>query len=110
MKYLLEDMTYVEAKEAFERTDLVIIPVGSNEVHGPHMPLGTDNNGAREVAKRVGEKMNGMAIVAPLIPYGNAEHHMKFEGSTSLSLDTLIRVYRDVSDSFVRWGAKRRSA
>lgn len=40
--YLLEQMTWPEALEAFRRTSVVVLPIGSTEQHGPHMPVGTD--------------------------------------------------------------------
>jgi len=42
MYILLQDLTWVEAKEAFEKAKIAIIPVGSHEQHGPHLPLMND--------------------------------------------------------------------
>ena len=42
MKKMLQYMTWQEAKEAFKGTKMAIIPTGSTEQHGPHLPLGTD--------------------------------------------------------------------
>lgn len=107
MKYMLAEMTTIEAKEAFKRTDLAILPVGSTEVHGPHNPLFTDSNMAYELTRRVGEKMNGTAIVAPLISYGYCPYHMDFEGSITLRQETLLAIIRDVTDGLVHWGIRR---
>lgn len=107
MKYLLAEMTTVEAKEAFERTDLAILPVGSTEVHGPHNPLFTDSNMAYELTKRVGQKMKGNAIVAPLISYGFCPYHMDFHGSLTLRQDTLLAIIRDITEGLVHWGIRR---
>ena len=107
MKFQLAEMTTIEAQEAFERTDLVILPVGSTEAHGPHNPVFTDSNAASELARRVGEKMNGMAIVAPLLPYGFCPYHMKFSGTITLQQETLFAVLRDICNSLVHWGARR---
>ena len=47
-KVLLSEMSWYEAKEAFERTDLAIIPAGANEAYGRHLPLGSDTIVATE--------------------------------------------------------------
>ena len=107
MKYLLQEMTTIEAKEAFERTDLAIIPVGSTEVHGPHNPVFTDSNAAMELSNRIGEKMNGMAIVAPLIPFGYSPYHMNFHGTITFTQQTLTTVLLEVADSLIRFGIRR---
>ena len=59
----LKDMTWEEAREALETNRLGIIPTGSIEQHGPHLPLGTDFLIADCLAKRVSEKTD--AIVTP---------------------------------------------
>lgn len=107
MKFLLAEMTMIEAKESFKRTDLVILPVGATEAHGPHNPLFTDSTAALELSRRVGEKMNGMAIVAPLISYGDSSILMDFEGTITLRQETLLNLLRDVTNSFLHWGIQR---
>jgi len=100
-------MTTCEAKEAFGQTDLAILPVGVVEGHGPHNPLFTDSTAAWELARRVGEKMHGLAIVAPLLAYGVSHILKNFEGTISLRDETLLNVIRDVSDSLIHWGIRR---
>ena len=39
---LLSEMTWIQAEEYFKSSDMVIIPIGSIESHGKHLPLGTD--------------------------------------------------------------------
>ena len=52
--FLLERMTWPQAQEAFKRTSVVVVPIGSTEQHGPHLPLGTDFLVAQELARRLG--------------------------------------------------------
>lgn len=49
-KTLISEMSWYEFRDAMAFNDLIIIPVGSNEEHGPHNPLGTDTILARELA------------------------------------------------------------
>lgn len=89
---------------------VVIVPVGSTEQHGPHLPLGADAIQVTEVARRVAERID--AIVAPTIPYGYRSAPRSgggeiFAGTTSLSGNTLTLVVRDVLRALVRHGARR---
>src|SRR5512136_1500962 len=49
----LSEMTWEEVAEELKRTDLIIVPVGSTEEHGPHMPLAADTIQGVEVSRRV---------------------------------------------------------
>ena len=103
-KYLLEQMTWPEALKAFSGgTTVVVIPTGSTEQHGPHLPLGTDFLIAQDLARRVGERAD--VIVTPTLPVGYAEYHTAFPGTLSIHEDTLARVYMDVCEHLVRYGA-----
>ena len=75
----LHEISWSEAKEIYEKTDLAILPVGSTEQHGPHNPLGTDHLVAEALSKAVGEKAG--VLVLPIIPVGISEHHRQFPGT-----------------------------
>jgi creatinine amidohydrolase len=104
-KVWLADMTWKEAEEAFEKTDVAIIPVGSNETHGPQNPLGTDTFTAIDVARRVGEKAD--VIVAPAVPIGWSPYQMDFPGSMTFTRGTLETILTEMCESLIRWGIKR---
>jgi creatinine amidohydrolase len=101
--YLLERMTWPEAQEAFERTSVVVIPTGSTEQHGPHMPLGTDFLTAAELSKRLAERTE--VIVTPTIPIGYAKYHTDFYGTLSVSEDTLTNALIEICDDLLKYGA-----
>lgn len=104
-KIWLADMTWKEAEEAFNKTDVAVIPVGSHETHGPHNPLGTDTFTASDVAYRLGEKVK--VIVAPPIPIGWSPYHMDFPGSITFSRNTLETILEEISEALMKWGIKR---
>ena len=83
LKVLLSEMSWVEAKQYFAKNDMAIIPVGSNEQHGPANPLGTDyliaEALAEETAKRTG------VLCLPVVPFGVSSHHRQFWGSIFIS-------------------------
>ena len=75
----LYEISWTEAQKLAEKTDVVILPVGSTEQHGPHNPLGTDHLIAAAFAKVVGDR-TGVPVL-PVIPVGVSEHHRQFPGT-----------------------------
>lgn len=104
MKIYIEEMTKDEFKERLDSGALVVLPLGSIEEHGPHLPLATDCFQPKFVAKRLAEKMSCM--VAPFIYYGNCGSTAPFTGSVSVSFDSLRFYVRDILSSFLMQGAK----
>jgi creatinine amidohydrolase len=101
--FLLERMTWRQAQAAFARTTFVVVPLGSTEQHGPHLPLGTDFLVAKEMARRVGERTN--VIVTPTLPIGYAQYHAVFPGTLSVSEETLTHALIEICENLLRYGA-----
>ncbi len=103
-KYRYDELTWPEVREALERQPVVLLPFGTVEDHGPHLPLNTDNVIVEaiclEAARRAPEEM----LVMPLFAYGLDEHHMDFAGTVSVDMETLIRAIADVAASPARHG------
>lgn len=87
-----------------ERTRTVILPIGSLEEHGPHLPLGTDTFHALEVAKRLARRRT--VIVAPPLFYGLCRSTSEHPGTVSLSGSTLRAVVLDLGREFYRQGMR----
>ncbi len=102
IKNYLPHMSWKEVEEALERTDMVIIPVGSIEQHGKHLPLGTDTYGAIEASKLIAQKTD--VLVAPAVFAGLSEHHMGFPGTLTLRPETFEAVVFDVAKSLIHHG------
>src|SRR5688572_30148330 len=98
------DLTQPEIAEQFQRHPLVILPAGSVEQHGPHLPTGTDIFAANAIAHAVAERMDG--LVLPATPLGVTPMHMPFEGTLSLMPDTYMRVVTETCASAARHGAR----
>jgi creatinine amidohydrolase len=94
-------MTWREAEERFRANPVVLLPSGSVEQHGPHVPVG-DYRYATEVARRIAERTG--AIVAPTIPWGYSEHFRPFPGTLSVRPETLALLLEDLCDGFLRFG------
>ena len=105
MSYLLAEMGWPDVAAYLERDDRVILPVGSTEQHGRHMPLGTDALVPTELARRLSARTG--VLVAPPLPYGMSLHHLGFPGSLSLRPETLAHVLEDLLHSLYRHGFRR---
>lgn len=102
----LSELTSPEIGEAIRNgVESIIVPVGSTEQHGAHLPLSTDSLHTVAVLDRVAERLP--ALVAPLMPVGRADHHMAFPGTITVRHETLHAVLRDWCDSFFRHGFRR---
>ncbi len=104
-KVLMAEMSSPEYTLALKETDGVIVPVGSTEVLGGHGPLGGDYY----VALALGRKLGEMAqfLVAPAVPFGDAEELRNWPGTISIPFDVLKRFYLEICRNFVAHGLKR---
>lgn len=99
---LLEELTSHEFKRLVRRKPLVIIPFGSVEEHGAHLPLCTDSFQAEEVARRVALEFG--AVVCPPIRYGQCRTTRNFPGTISLSFETVKAIATDIVSELGRNG------
>lgn len=77
----------------------VLLPVGSTEPHGPHLPLATDAILSDEVCLRAAQALRDVgvsAVAAPTLPYGVTRYAQDFSGATSLSPETTARVIEEL--------------
>ena len=101
----LQLMSWPEVEAYLERSNGVIVPIGSTEQHGPTGLIGTDSICAETLAWKTGGLAD--AIVGPTLTVGMSEHHMRFPGSVTLRPTTLVAVVRDVILSLARHGFQR---
>lgn len=104
----LDAFTYRERLATGSR--LVIVPVGSVEQHGPHLPLSTDVLLARAVSGRLADAV-GALVAAPIV-YGYKSQQRSgggnhLAGTTSLDATTMIAIARALTLEFARHGAER---
>ncbi|WP_069166201.1 creatininase family protein [Nocardia altamirensis] len=99
-------MTAAELRAQAARDAVVLLPVGSTEQHGPHLPTGVDDFLADEVCRRAAEYActRRDVVVAPSVRFGLAEHHMAFGGTFTLTLATMHALLRDLCRSILRAG------
>ncbi|HVA06218.1 MAG TPA: mycofactocin biosynthesis peptidyl-dipeptidase MftE [Acidimicrobiales bacterium] len=82
---------------------LLVVPIGSTEQHGPHLPLGTDTVIAVELARRLAERRSDV-VVAPSVPYGASGEHAAFPGTMvvrhEVLAELLVELVRSARDVF----------
>jgi len=83
----LASMTWPEVAGVCSTTVLVV-PVGSTEQHGPHLPLSTDTDIAVALANRLAAARPDV-VVAPAVPYGSSGEHAGFPGTLSIGQEAL---------------------
>jgi creatinine amidohydrolase len=103
----LEALTWPDVERRLrEGHDTAVLPLGSTEQHGLHLPLGTDTCIAQALADRFCARFPE-AVALPTLPFGCAREHLSFSGTLSLEEATLIAVLRDVARSVASHGFAR---
>jgi len=82
---------------------VALVPVGSTEQHGPHLPLDTDTTIATAVAHSVAERLSGEAVVTPGLTYGSSGEHQAFAGTISIGTDVLRLLVIEIVRSVRTW-------
>lgn len=100
-----DTLTMKEAEKAAKKGKVVILPVGSVEEHGGHLPLCTDSIQPESVAVEVAEKTG--CLIAPPLRYGVCNSTRNFPGTISIGFEALYRITRDVLEEFIRNGFRR---
>jgi creatinine amidohydrolase len=97
-----QDLTMPGLEALGRQTQTVILPLGSLEEHGPHLPLGTDTFHALEVARRVAA--HRPVVVAPPLFYGMCRSTSEHPGTVSISGDALRAMLLALGREFCRQG------
>ena len=98
----LAHMNHRQVSEYLKTCDTVLIPVGSLENHGLHMPLGTDFLIPDEIARLIHEKSS--LLIAPTLNYGATDDLAGFPGTISIGTEGLIALLKAICDQFYRHG------
>ncbi len=101
---LLEEITMVDFAKGLEETRSIILPVGSVEEHGNHLPLGTDTIHAYELASLAGR--TGNVCVAPPLWYGLCRSTSLHPGTVTVSGEALKAMVSDIVTSLYRQGLR----
>ncbi|GFZ93711.1 mycofactocin biosynthesis peptidyl-dipeptidase MftE [Nesterenkonia alkaliphila] len=105
----LSALEYCAWPELTGRAVTVLLPLGSTEQHGPHLPLNTDTVIATAVAKSVAQRIRTgehHALVSPALPYGSSGEHQQFSGTVSIGQAALARLLVEYGRSVLEWASR----
>lgn len=106
-KIYYDELTWPEINLAAEAAKVVLLPIGSTEQHGHHLPLDVDNFLARSVSIAAARLMPREMLVMPTIPYGYNEHAQDFPGTIHVTYHHFIEYCLDVCKSVAYAGFRR---
>jgi creatinine amidohydrolase len=86
---------------------VAVVPLGSMEQHGHHLPLLTDTMGGIEIARRAEKELGDLAVFLPMLWVGASDHHLAFPGTVSLHNATYTQVISDILESLIGSGFRR---
>ncbi len=101
----LENISWVKAEQYFKTNDTVMLPMGSIECHGRHLPLGTDFLIPQKLVTLIEQKSD--VLIAPALPYGCCDTLADFPGTVSLGHDVLFDVLMKITTGLASHGARR---
>ncbi|HHX43919.1 MAG TPA: creatininase family protein [Chloroflexi bacterium] len=96
-----------EFPEWAARNTVVIVPIASTEQHGLHLPEDTDQRTVEYVSREAARRLDIPVLVTPTIPFGVSPHHMIHPGTITLSVETTVRVLKEVCRCVAAHGFER---
>jgi mycofactocin precursor peptide peptidase len=98
------------SRQLHSTSPALVVPVGSTEQHGPHLPLDTDTRiataVARSVADRLSDGIESNWVLAPAIGYGASGEHEGFPGTVSIGTSALRLLLVEYGRSAARWASR----
>ncbi|NPV09287.1 MAG: creatininase family protein [Anaerolineae bacterium] len=106
-EYRYNRLTWPEMNEAISAQKVVILPTGSTEQHGPHMPLDVDAFLTESVCLEVGRRASDRVLVLPTVSYGLNLHHIDFPGTIHIEPETFIAFCLNITKSVAYHGFQK---
>ncbi len=104
-KTFIAGMTWEEFRDNVNSRTVIVVPVGSTELEGTHLPLGVDTIMADGVAAKLAGEPG--VLIGPTLPIGYSKWFNPFPGTISLEHDTLTRVFLEYCTCLINHGVKR---
>jgi creatinine amidohydrolase len=104
-----QNLTWKEVEAHIKRGLVTLLPVGSTEAHGPHLPLATDVMISEEMARRAAKKLQAKeldALVLPPVAYSVTDFSKDFSGTISITKATAVALLRDICLSLYEQGVR----
>lgn len=105
-----DNLSWTQLQAAAKKEPIVIMPVGSIEQHGPHLPVGCDYILAQAMAEKIAAQLDSRGVpvlVAPTVMAANSIHHMSFAGTITLQPQTFIQMLTEYCRCITAHGFKK---
>ncbi|RPI90876.1 MAG: creatininase family protein [Planctomycetaceae bacterium] len=106
-EYRYEKLTWPEINDAVDLGKVCIVPCGSVEQHGPHLPLDVDIVCPCGIARGAGQALPAKILVLPVVAYGYTGHVLDFPGTINGNYTTFIEQVLDITRSLAYHGFKK---
>lgn len=103
----LQDLTSPDVKQLDFAKLIAILPTGSIEQHGPHLPLSVDTDLVSAVASRIEQRTPDKVLLLPTLWPGHSTHHMHFPGTIDIPQLNYINLITDIGKSIASMGATK---
>jgi creatinine amidohydrolase len=107
LPYRYDHYTWPEMRAVIARQPVCILPIGSVEDHGRHLPIDVDNFLIGSICEEVARRIPDEVVLLPLIPYGFEDHHMSFPGTITVQARHLEAFVLDITLSLARHGFQK---
>ncbi|MCW5977315.1 MAG: creatininase family protein [Bryobacteraceae bacterium] len=107
LKYRYDHHTWPEMKEVIARQPVCVLPIGSVEDHGHHLPLDVDNFLITSICEEAARRIPDETLLLPPIPYGFEDHHMSFPGTVTVKAEHLEAFVLDITLSLAHHGFRK---
>src|ERR1051325_4430951 len=102
-----EELAVPEIDQLDRDATVLILPLGSVEQHGRHLPVGTDTMLAHALSTAAADRLPERVAVFPPPWYGFSPHHMRFPGTVTLRGETMMALVEDAAANIVHHGFRR---
>ena len=100
---VLGELGTATSSQLLSTSPSIMVPLGSTEQHGPHLPLDTDTRIATAVARGAATRLEQEWLVAPAIAYGASGEHQSFAGTISIGTEALAMMLVEYGRSAACW-------
>ena len=100
-------LSWPEVRRAVAEERVPIVPIGTLEDHGHHLPIDTDVRIVEAICREAATRLAQETVLLPAVVHGYSPHHMDFPGTVTIGWDTFCRYCTDISTSLLRHGFRR---
>ena len=107
LPYRYDHYTWPELRDIIAEQRVVVLPVGSTEDHGHHLPLDVDHFVVGEICEAAAKLIPDEVLLLPTVPYGFEDHHMDFPGTITIGDEHLLHFVLDITKSVAHHGFRK---